>query len=36
MADRDLTNVAAAKLAGLKLPDGWVVTKMLPKTNSSW
>lgn len=35
MADRDLTNVAAAKLAGLKLPDGWVVTKMLPKTSSS-
>ncbi len=35
MSDRDLTKVPAARLAGLKLSDGWVVTAALPKKSSS-
>src|SRR5215831_355529 len=35
MADRDLTNVAAARLLGLALDGGLVVNKALPKKSSS-
>ena len=35
MADRDFSNVAAAKLAGLSLAGGWVVDRALPKKSSS-
>ncbi len=35
MSDRDLSKVPAAKLEGLKLSDGWIVTSALPKKSSS-
>lgn len=35
MTERDLSAIGAAKLEGLRLADGWVVSKALPKKSSS-